>query len=84
MIGQEKLRTRFRSDAQNRWNAPDISGAHILPCRKKKTLDDKTIKKLQGIRNIIMKPAYLNVLIMFTYQMASKLLYLHMDLETFD
>ena len=39
MIGQDKLRTRFRSDAQNHWNAPDISGAHILPCRKKKTLD---------------------------------------------
>ena len=39
MIGQDKLRTRFRSDAQNHWNAPDISDAHILPCMKEKTLD---------------------------------------------
>ena len=52
---------RARSGAQNLWDVPDFSGTHMLPCKKKKTLDlqvfrqiDKSIEKLQWIPSTIM------------------------------
>ena len=49
-----------RAKAHKTSDAPDISGAHISSCKKKKTLDPqvfsrigKTIKKIQRIPNTL-------------------------------
>ena len=43
--GLDKLRARFRSGAlggANLWEAPDFSGAHILPFKKEKNIRSRS------------------------------------------
>ena len=69
-----------------------IAQAHTFCLRKRKKIDpqvfrwiSKALKKLQWMPNfqiLSRTPTYLNVLIMITYLMVSKLLYLLMDWKT--
>ena len=83
---------RVRSGAQNLWDAPEKPVAHILSCIYKKIIRSiswigKAMKKLQVTSYYRLLVYYklqrtCNTL-MFIYLMASKLLYLLMDWETF-
>ena len=79
------------SGAQNLWDAPDFSGAHILPCQKKPIWFTGFQSNRWTNEKVIVNSKYYHehqrtctILTKFTYLMASKLLYLLMDWETFN
>ena len=83
---------RVHSGAQNLWDAPDFSGAHILPCQKEKTTLPTGFQSNRWTNEKVTENSKYyhehqrtcNVLTKFTYLIASKLLYLLMDWETFN
>ena len=82
--GLDKLRARCRcSNAQKLLGAPGFSGTHILPSKIKKILDlkissqiDKTMKKLKKNPSTIMKTTGICNILMYTYLIVPKLIYL--------
>ena len=80
------------SGAQNHWDMPDFLGSQIFPCIKEEihyiykflVLYVKQWKRCSEFQKQSWTSAYLNILIMLIYLMASTLLYLHMDWETFN
>ena len=92
--GLDKLRTWCswaRSDAWNLWSAPNFSGAHILPCKKKQTSRPTNFRSNRwNSEKVIVNSKYYHEhkwtcnILMFTYLMMSILTYLLIDWETFN